>query len=387
MPIAPVIIAGAIGAAGSAYASSQANKAANKGIAAQERANEQTLALQQQTLQQSQQNNAPFMQAGYGALGQLAQQFGLGQIPGPSGGGATPGTPAGGATPSSQYDVAAYLQQNPDVAAARPQIEAQGVIGPGKQWATFEDWVAREHIPGAMAAGEQRAYPTAQAQQPQQPGAAQPGQGQNYGPTLPERQTYTRPSMPSLSAESYRESPGYQNRLKQAGRATNAQFAARGILGSGAAAEEFGKRMQNIADEDYDSWVNQTLGVYDRQANEFNQDRSFGTGVYDADRNYLTNRFDTNVNDLFKLTGLGQSAANNQGSAQSNYAANVGNQNQSFANTLSDAYGQKAANNASAINNIAGIGQNLLTNWQSKSSAGGGGNSLTNWSQNWGGGS
>lgn len=381
MPIAPVIIAAGIGAAGSAYAANQANKATNKGIAAQEAANAQTLALQQQALQQSQQNNAPFMQAGYGALNQLAQQFGLGQVSG--GGGATPGTPqGGGVNDGNPYDE--YEAANPDLAA-----EAQRVVGSDPRFQSKADYYAWHD---ANYGGENRgsftdSAPVAQPQA-QQPGAQQPtGTGQNYGPTFAERETYTRPSMPSLTAENYVESPGYQNRLKQAGRATNAQFAARGILGSGAAAEEFGKRMQNIANDDFNSWVNQQLSIYDRQANEFSQDRAYGTGVYDADRNYLTNRFDTNVSDLFKLTGIGQSAANNQSSAQNNYAANVGNQNQNYANNLSSAYGQQASNNASAFNNIAGLGQNLLTNWQTNQSSSSPSNSLTNWSQNWGGGS
>lgn len=397
MPIAPVIIAAGIGAAGTAYASSQANKGINKGLAAQERSDEANRLLQQQALQQSQQNNAPFMQAGYGALNQLATQFGLGQVSG--GGGATSGAPQGGGiNDGNPYDE--YEAANPDLAR-----EAQRVVGNDPRFATKADYYAWHD---SNYGNEGRGSFTDAAPQPQTtPQAGQPqatGSGQNYGPqiaerpTFGERPTFNAPAMPSLDTANYRESPGYQNRLREAGRNTNASFAAKGILGSGAAATEFGKRMQNIADEDYDSWVNQTLGVYDRQLNQFNQDRnfadqnyesdrSFGTGVYDADRNYLTNRFDTNVNDLFRLTGLGQSAANNQSSAQNTYAANVGNQNQNYANNLSSAYGQQASNNASAFNNIAGLGQNLLTNWQTNQSSSSPSNSLTNWSQNWGGGS
>lgn len=361
MPIAVPLIAAGIGAAGTLYAGSQANKAAKQQQQAYQTANDQNLALQREALAQSQQNNQPFMQAGYGALSQLAQQFGLG--------GATPTSSGGGAT-SSGYDVNAYIAQNPDVAAARQDLERQGVLGPGKQWNTFEEWVAEVQLPGAMAAGEQRAYPTVQQQQTPQ-GQQQLGVGQDYGPQYSERTDYgSGPAMPDLSVEAYRESPGFQNRLKQAGRATNAQFAARGILNSGAAAEEFGKRMQNIADEDYNNWVSQQMSLYDRSRQNFVQDRQYGTGVYDADRNYLTNRFDTNVNDLFRLTGIGQNAANNNSSAQSNFASNAGNQNNTFANNLSNVYGNQAANNATMWNNLAGIGQSLVTNW------GSGGNTL-----------
>lgn len=397
MPIAIPLAAAAVGAAGTAYAANQANKATQRGIDAQTAAANQNYQLQQQALQQAQQNNAPFMQAGYGALNQLAQQFGLGTISptGQVGGNAPTGQqPAYDPNPYSQYEAA-----NPDLAA-----EARRVVGVDPRFRTAEDYY-RWH--DANYANEGRGSftnaPTSAPQQAAQQPAATQGVGAQYGPTVGERATFTRPEvgpapgLPSLTTESYRASPGFQNRLTQAGRATNAQFAARGILGSGAAAEEFGKRMQNIADEDYDSWVNQQMGLYDRQLAQYNadraradtnfaQDRSYGTGVYDADRNYLTSRFDQNVNDLFSMVGLGQSSANNQAAAQRNYASNVGNQANTLANNLSSAYGQQASNNASAWNNIAGMGQNLLSNWSSTART-----PTTNnpnaWSQNWGGGS
>lgn len=385
MPIAIPLAAAAVGAAGTMYAANQANKATQKGIDAQTQAANQNYQLQQQALQQSQQNNAPFMQAGYGALNQLAQQFGLGAVSptGQVGGNAATGQQSTyDPNPYSQYEAA-----NPDLAA-----EARRVVGNDPRFRTAEDYY-RWH--DANYANEGRGSFTNAPVQPQAPQApadptASQGFGAQYGPQYAERQDYgSGPSLPNLSAEAYRTSPGYENRLKQAGRATNAQFAARGILGSGAAAEEFGKRMQNIADEDYNNWVQQQLGLYDRQRQNFVQDRQYGTGVYDADRNYLTSRFDTNVNDLFRLVGLGQGSANNQSAASSNYAANVGNQANTLANNLSAAYGQQASNNSSAWNNIAGMGQNLLGNWSNttKAQTQTPGINPNAWSPNWGGGS
>lgn len=126
MPIAIPLAAAAVGAAGTAYAANQANKATQRGIDAQTAAANQNYALQQQALQQSQQNNAPFMQAGYGALNQLASQFGLGSVS-PTGQVQTGATGQG--NPYSEYEAA-----NPDLAA-----EASRVVGSDPRFQTKAD--------------------------------------------------------------------------------------------------------------------------------------------------------------------------------------------------------------------------------------------------------
>lgn len=361
MPAIPFIAAAAT-VGGSIYAADKASSANDKAIAAQTAANDESNKLQKQAFDTITANNAPFMQAGTGALAQLSQQFGLGTYT-PSYVGA--GSPANQNAP--QYDVGAYISQNPDVQARAQELTNSGVIGPNGQWKSVEDWVGQVQLPNAQAAGEQRAYPTL-AQTPVDP-ATQPGTGQNYGPEVGPRETYTRPGMPDLSGEAYQKSPGYENRLKEAGRTTNAQFGAKGLLQSGAAATEFGRRMQGIADEDFTRWQDREIGLYNIGNQNFNSDRQYGTGVYDADRNYLTNRFDQNVGDLFRLTGIGQNAASNQGSAASNYASNAGNLAQNNANNLSSAYGNQANIAGGLAGNIVGAGQNLLANYGS----GGGG--------------
>lgn len=357
MPAIPFIAAAAT-VGGSIYAANKASSANDKAIAAQTAANDESTQLQREALAQQTANNAPFMQAGTNALAQLSQQFGLGSYtPSYSG-----GTPTAANSNAQQYDIPAYIAQNPDVAQRAQELAAQGAIGPSGQWKTAEDWVAQVQLPNAKASGEQRTYPELAAP-PKTPSDGTPRTNENYGPQVAPRETYTRPGMPDLSGAAYQESPGYQNRLKEAGRATNASFGARGLLQSGAAATEFGKRMQGIADADFNQWQDRQLSVYDRQNTNFNNDRQYGTGVYDADRNYLTSRFDANKTDLFKLIGIGQSSANNQSAASQTYANNASNLAETNANNLSSAYGNQANIAGGLAGNLVGAGQNLLANY------------------------
>lgn len=344
MPIAAAVI----GVGGTLYASSQASKAANKQIAAQQTATQQQLALQRDAFNQQQQNLAPYLQAGYGALTQLQQQFGLGTSPEQSRAG--------------QTDWSQYLAQNPDAAA---WVQTKADTG-----RSAED-LAAEHY---RLDGSRRELPVYAA--PTQ--AANTNTPQTYGPQVGERPTYARPdqpsapAMPDLSAAAYQQSPGFQTGLLAGQRNLNANFAARGLLGSGAGAEaaiKFGTDYQN---QDYGNWRNNQLAQWQTQLAQFNQDRAntnanfnqdrqFGTGVYDADRNYGTNRFDTQVGNLFNLVGLGNPSQTN-GLLQ-NYANNTGNLLQNGANNLSSIYGQQANNAGGLAGNLVGIGQGLLGNY------------------------
>lgn len=343
---AATVSAGA-GLLGAAYSSSQANKAADKQIAAQQAATQQTLAAQQAQYDQTRQDQAPFRQGGYTALDQIMQDMQL-----------------GGYSPQAQQqqvggpDVAAYMQQNPDVTQRAQQLVAEGVIGPNGQWKTAEDWVSQVQLPNAQAAGEQRSYPTIAAADPNTPApltAEQQLQEQNG-----QRDTYTRPGYinPDVSINAFQASPDYQYRLDQGNRNLNAGWAAKGALGSGAAGKAFIDYGQNTAAAEYGNWRNYVTGQTDKtnafNTDTFQSDRAYGTGVYDADRGYNTSRADTRTNNLFNLTSIGQGATNatNQAGAQNANAAS--NAYQTSANNLSNIYGQRADNNASAFSGALG---------------------------------
>ena len=343
---AATVSAGA-GLLGAAYSSSQANKAADKQIAAQQAATQQTLAAQQAQYDQTRQDQAPFRQGGYTALDQIMQDMQL-----------------GGYSPQAQQqqvggpDVTAYMQQNPDVTQRAQQLVAEGVIGPNGQWKTAEDWVSQVQLPNAQAAGEQRSYPTIAAADPNTPApltAEQQLQEQNG-----QRDTYTRPGYinPDVSINAFQASPDYQYRLDQGNRNLNAGWAAKGALGSGAAGKAFIDYGQNTAAAEYGNWRNYVTGQTDKtnafNTDTFQSDRAYGTGVYDANRGYNTSRADTRTNNLFNLTSIGQGATNatNQAGAQNANAAS--NAYQTSANNLSNIYGQRADNNASAFSGALG---------------------------------
>lgn len=156
------------------------------------------------------------------------------------------------------------------------------------------------------------------------PGAAAPGVDPGtYGGT----ENPTAPGAFSYTAEDYKESPGLQYALDRSKDVVQSSAAAGGFLNSGATLKELSDRAYQIA-----------LG-------DFNQERQFNYGLnrdarsdYQDNRNYLTSRFDTQTNNLFKGAGVGQNAANTASNAATNYG-------QQTAGLITQG-GQAQANNA-----------------------------------------
>lgn len=344
---AATVSAGA-GLLGAAYSSSQANKAADKQIAAQQAATQQTLAAQQAQYDQTRQDQAPFRQGGYAALDQILADYQLGSR--------APGAAAAtGQSQAGQTDWNAYLQQNPDAMANFQELQASGRTD---ALATDPIAFAQNHYQADGARRPLPTYPAAQAADPNAPApltAEQQLQEQNG-----QRDTYTRPGYinPDVSINAFQASPDYQYRLDQGNRNLNAGWAAKGALGSGAAGKAFIDYGQNTAAAEYGNWRNYVTGQTDKtnafNTDTFQSDRAYGTGVYDANRGYNTSRADTRTNNLFNLTSIGQGATNatNQAGAQNANAAS--NAYQTSANNLSDIYGQRADNNASAFSGALG---------------------------------
>lgn len=384
-----------IGGVGSLLSSNSQKKTINKQVEAQKYATDRSIALQRDALAQTQSNLAPYLSAGYGALSQLQSQFNLGNGAKPSGGAAGTSPTQGGP------DYAAYLANNPDIAAeaARVVSTSPSSIGDMNGDGTID----------ATDYGQYHAQTFADRPVPTLAAAPQQAEEQTFGPQFDPRPAYSRPdqpmapSMPDLSAAAYQKSPGFEAGLASGQRNLNANFAARGLLGSGAGAEaaiKFGTDYQN---QDYNNWRNQQLAQYQTQLQQFNMDRAntnanfssdraFGTGAYESDRGYDTSRFDQQVGNLFNLVNAGNPSQANAGIMNS--ANNIGGLLQTGANNLSSLYGQQAQNAGGLAGNLTGIGQGLLGNMGGLGglfggSGGGGGSSnpLLNWSQSWGGGS
>jgi hypothetical protein len=361
------VASGVIGAAGSIYAANSANNATNKAINAQQAATQQQLQLQQQQNDQTRQDQAPYRTAGYGALDQLLQQQGLG----------------GGAGAPGGADYAAYVAQNPDIAAEAQRVLASdpNSIGDLNHDGTID---ATDYGQYHATQFHDRQVPTVAGSAPQT-SEQQLQQQVGSEPTFAPRQDYQRPGFQqaNVGIDQFQASPDYNFRLQEGSRNLNAFNAAKGVLGSGAAMKSLVDYGQNTAAAEYGNWRDYVTGQTDKQnafnQDSFNSDRGYGTDIYNTDRANSLNRFDTNrayqtgrtdtqTGNLFNLANMGQGATNATNSAGLSYANNSGNIIQNNANAVSNAFSQTANTNAGLAGSLVGIGQSLTNAFKPKTS-------------------
>lgn len=123
-------------------------------------------------------------------------------------------------------------------------------------------------------------------------------------------------------------SPGYQFRFDEGQRGINANRAASGTLQSGDAM---------------------------RALTRYGQD-------------YASNEFNTQLNQLFNVAGLGQTATGQGNALAGQYGAQVGQNNQNASNVLQSSYGTQANAWGNALGDIGG---NLAYNWPTGGATGG----------------
>lgn len=447
MPVAAITAAATVG--GAIYSANSASNAQDKALNAQNQATQQQIAAQQQALQQITALQQPYINAGYGAMGQLANLYGYGGAPTTAGGGAIPyaGAPSGNyagptmmvagqndpaitaqqryisspaagsafappssGTPSTTSntpatgggayvggvpvtspgtsaspgtpDWDAYIKANPDVAA----WIAQGHGDPNNPNQTPEQAAAYHYLNGGQAEGRTVSY---------LPGTATTGTPATVGQTpadaalsaaigaSPERPT--QPQTPDFGSaptqasyfSNFQADPGYQWNLNNALRAANANYGARGLLQSDAAAKGIMAQAQGLAEQTYQDWFNRQNTLYSEATNQFNTDRNTNFNIFNTNRNvlntnyqndlsqwnnsrdYATNRYDNTANNLFRVASLGTGAAGSVAGANTNYA-----------NAASGIYGNQGNNAANAAlangstqaqlgGTLAGVGANL----------------------------
>jgi hypothetical protein len=287
-------ISGAIG--GSAILGAVASNKASK---RQSKAAKNAAQLQQQQYEQTRADQMPFLQAGYGSLNRLNELLGI--------------TPAGGGEDFiPEFDEAAYLRANPDVAAS----VARGATASGL--AHYNKYGRRE-------------------------GRAMP---MTTDPSLAPRSADFGKYGRDFAMSDYQADPGYAFRLSEGMKALDRQAAARGGLMSGGALKAATRFGQDLGSQEYQNAFNRY------QVNRSNQ-----------------------LTPLQSMAGMGQTTAQQLGSAGQNYATNAGN-----------AYGAAAQAQASgymgAANAIGqGVGQyvgyqsnnNLLAALERGQASGGGG--------------
>lgn len=269
--VLPLLAAAGISAIGSLIGGSQQAKGAEKAAEIQAQSQREALAAREKAANQVMALQQPGVDAYGRGLNALTGRLGL---------------PSQGV---DSFNSKAYMDANPDVAARAQELAAQGdVIGPGKQWATPEDWAAFQYKNTGQ--GEGRAAPQ--------------GAGGVGSPTGTNSLTGTAvfggtadPGAFSYGAEDYKASPAFAYELDQGLKAALSHSSATGALQSGATLKALQDRGQQIAYKD------------------FAGERAYARGQYESDRGYLTDRYDQGTNDLFKYTGVGQSAVNTTSNA------------------------------------------------------------------------
>ena len=234
----------AAAAAGSSVVGAVASNSAAK---KQAKGAKKAAQLQQEQYYQTREDQMPFLEAGYGSLNRLNELLGIESEPKPF---------------IPQFDEAAYLKANPDVAIS---------VARGKSASGLAHYNERGRREGRSI------FLT------QDPGPA---------PRSADFGKYAR----DFGMSDFQADPGYAFRLSEGLKALDRQAAARGGLMSGGALKAAARYGQDMASDEY--------------MNAFNR--------------YQTNRA-AQLNPLQSMAGMGQTTANTLGQAGQNYATNAGN--------------------------------------------------------------
>jgi hypothetical protein len=341
MPLAAVAGISALGSIGSAligsHSASDAAKAqmdaANKAAGIQLQGSNNALNYQNGIYNQTQQNFAPYLQQGGGALSQLSNLLGI-----------NPNTSIGQTAPQAQG-------LNPQTAGQTTSVpRLGGALNPSGTPAMPQSGVQRA-VPGGSSlslSGGPSAPVASPALGVGSAGSSQPGGGfgsltQGYG------QTFQAPT--DITEQN---DPGYQARMKFGTDAIQRSAAARGGVLTGGTAKALDQFGQDYASNEYGN-------VYNRAQ------QTYGTnyGVWNNDNNNIFSR-------LMGLTGVGQSAANSLAGAGQASANNVTGNLLGTGQQIGQDYGNAGQANASGIYNsgaawqgaLGGIGNNLSQLYQ-----------------------
>lgn len=282
----PIVIAGAIAAAGAVGGAALSSSAAGKAASTQANAAQSAAQLQFQSGQNAldfekqqwatqQAQMQPYLQAGYGGLANLQNLLGIA----PQGGYPTPGAvgptagllgaqPGGGNT------------GGPAVPGARINVAYPGVPG------------GTATTPGPS--GASTLLPASNLVNPQLGTFGSLSQGWN--------QPFVAPT-----AENFTADPGYQFRMQQGINALQNSAAARGTLLTGATAAGINAYGQDYGSNEYQNVYNRKLGEYQQAYNIFQQNQA------------------NQYNRLANLAGLGQVTAGQLAQGGQQFAGQAGN--------------------------------------------------------------
>lgn len=301
----PMLLAAGAQAAGSIIGGVLQGNAADKAKDAQEGAAQQAQHARERTANQVQQLQAPGVAAYSGGLNALTTRLGL---PTQAVANAGPKQAIGG------FDAAYYAQARPDVVAEFSRLSPNNLknnlgINPGDlngflKW--HWDQTGQYEPDNAPNAATAEAWRTASTAPPAAAPTGAPSGGVNalngsFGNTADP--TWKAPPAFSFDIDSFKDNPAYKFALEQGSGEVLANASVTGALQSGAALKRLQDRGQQTGYNFYDQERDQ---AYEQWLNNYNISR----GEYETDRNYLTDRHDRGTDDLFRYTGVGQTALN-----------------------------------------------------------------------------
>jgi hypothetical protein len=311
-----VVGAAVVGGVASNMAAKKSASAARDAANTSAGAANNATALQEEMYQQTREDQAPWRDVGASGVNQLAYLMGL-----PSKGFETGkvGPSKMGAVTAENFDPAAYLAANPDVAAN--QYFRQN---PAEHFDRYGFSEGRQQ----MLPGEKIYTQTA------------PVAGTGERGSLAKIYTQTAP----FALSDFRKDPGYDFRLSEGIKALDRSAAARGGLLSGAQLKGLNRYNQDYASNEYQNAYNR---YQSNQTNQFNR--------YQINQ---TNQF----NRLAAISGIGQTANNALQQAGGQYATNASNIGMTNAANVGNA--QLAAGQATASayqgygNALSGLARN-----------------------------
>lgn len=365
LTVGGAIIGGPIGASigGAIGGAVDQSTASNKASKDQERALQAAIAARQTAANQISTVQAPYAGFGAGAVNALGTRLGISPVASPTPfpnapGGAPPVAANGNALAPGSVGMGAAGPTVPIMPDATGFTSGQDVLNLPSGVQTSGSQVAPDpstvvNYPPALAAPPPQNALSVNGASPATPAYAvangtDPGTfGDTTNPTQPG--AYSAPKPFSYGLSDYTASPAYQYQQDQARKATLAAASVTGSLQSGAAMKALQDRAQNIAYGDYTGERGFANQLYNTNTTNALNAYTTNQNVYDNNRDYLTNRFDTQTGNLFKGVGVGQTAAG----VISNADLNVANGNATSATAVGQAQAQNALSQGQIGSNLA----------------------------------
>lgn len=310
----------AISASGASKAAGAQTNAANYAANLQHQDAQSALDFQKQQLGIQQQNIAPWLQTGAGALSQLSSMLGV--TPNTSVGGAPGGAPLNAGPASKTINLTRNANGAYSAGGGRmPLSMLRG--GPNSELVQAGNFGATLTNP-LRGGSENGVVPT--------------GPGQNIAPGTPAPTNPGTGGFVAPTAATEQNDPGYKFRLDQGMQALQNSAAARGGLLSGNTAQAITNYAQDYASNEYSNVYNRAFGLYSDKLNR-----------------------------LASLAGVGQTAAGQANSASQGASGNVANillgSGQQIGQDIQNAGAATASGYAAGANAfggaVGGIGGNL----------------------------